>query len=106
MFAGLILLVAASQTFYQAKSDTFGCTSSDVVSRLEQIRPDEEAFQKELYQRIFHGECVHIAKRTLVEGSINEADAGMLTVDRDIQPPGYVAPLGDFEQSSVDEGRN
>jgi len=93
----LTILVAASQMLYEAKVTTFGCGSIEEVSDLQRIRADEKAFRTELYEQIFYGQCVEIEKGKLVEGSIVAANSTMLLVDREILPPGYVAPLDDFE---------
>lgn len=93
----LAALVAASPLFYQAKVPSFGCTSNDEVAKLQQMRSDQKAFQSELMQEIFYGECVEITKGQFVEGAVEAAHPSMLVVDRRILPPGYIAPIGDFE---------
>ncbi len=97
MYTILAVLVAASQMPYEAKATTFGCSSIEEVSDLQRIRADEKAFRTKLYEQIFLGQCVEIEKGKLVEGSIVSTNSTMLSVDREILPPGYVAPLDDFE---------
>jgi hypothetical protein len=98
-----VVLIAASQTLYVAKAPTFGCNSSVEVSDLQNIRSDDKAFQKSLYEQIFYGQCVVIEKGKIVVGSIDATDPSMLTVDREILPPGYLSPLADFEVKPDDE---
>ena len=88
---------AASQKTYEAKVSTFGCTSIDAVSDLQKVRADAKAFQAALVEKQMYGECVAILKGTLVQGSIEAADDSILRVNYEIDPPGYEAPLGDFE---------
>jgi hypothetical protein len=90
-------LIAASQLLYVAKVTTFGCSSIDEIAKLQSIRLEKKAFRTELYEQIFDGQCVEIARGTLVEGSIEIRDASMLLVDRQIEPPGFEAPLRDFK---------
>jgi hypothetical protein len=97
MYTLLAILVAAAPTLYEAKVMTFGCNSIEEVSDLLHIRPDEKAFQKALYEQIFYGQCVAIEKGKVVEGSVEATNSSMLLVDREILPPGYLAPLDDFE---------
>lgn len=97
MAAGIAILIAAAQTIYVAKLDSFGCTSTETVSNLQTIRTQEKSFQSDLYQKIFQGECTLIIKNTLVEGSLFEHDPSMMLVNRAVQPPGYLAPSNDFE---------
>ncbi len=99
----LAVLIAASQMLYAAKVASFGCTSREEVSTLQGLRADDKAFQMELTQQTFYGQCVEIAKGQLVEGSIDDADSSMLQVDRQIEPPGYLAPADDFEQRTGGE---
>jgi hypothetical protein len=47
-----------------------------------------------------YGECVTILKGTLVEGSIETSNKSILRVNQWIEPPGYEAPLDDFEIKS------
>jgi hypothetical protein len=91
-------LWVASQVLYVANTSTFGCTSIEEMSRLRHLRATKPAFQKELVEQIFEGQCVEITKGKLVEGAIEPGDASALRVDREIQPPGYVAPLNDFQK--------
>src|SRR5579862_6047745 len=93
----LAALVASSPTLYQAKVPSFGCTSTDEVAKLQQMRSDQKAFQTELIQQMFYGECVGITKGELVEGAVESTNPSMLLVDRRILPPGYLAPIDDFE---------
>lgn len=103
MYPLLAVLVVASQMFYyEAKVTTFGCNSNEEVSELRRIRTDEKAFQTELVQQIFYGQCIEIPKGKLVEGSVDADHSSMLQVDRQILPPGYLAPLDDFEPKPTD----
>ncbi len=100
MFTILTILVAFSQTFYEAKVTTFGCSSTEEVSELLRNRADEKAFQTELVQQVFYGQCVEITKGSMVEGSIG-SDSSLLLVDKQIEPPGYMAPIDDFERKAT-----
>jgi hypothetical protein len=86
-------------TYYVARVATFGCTSMEAVSSLRSLRPHSKEFRRELLAQIFQGECVEIAKGKLVQGVIDVDDASMLTLDRQIVPPGYLAPARDFKAS-------
>jgi len=97
----LAILLVASQTIYAAKVMTFGCTSLEEVSKLNRMRIEGTPFEKELYDEVFLGQCVTIPKGTTVEGSINKSEPPTLLVDRRIIPPGYIAPLADFEPRSA-----
>ena len=96
-----IALVASQTTYYEAKITTFGCTSMDAVSQLEKVRSDGKAFQAALMEKQIYGECVAILKGTLVQGSIEAADVSILRVNQEIDPPGYDAPLGDFQTRAM-----
>ena len=97
-----IALVASQTTYYEAKVTTFGCTSIDAVSQLQKVRSDGKAFQAALTEKQVYGECVAILKGTLVRGSIEATDGSVLRVNQEIDPPGYEAPLGDFETKPMD----
>ena len=56
-------------------------------------------------EKQIYGECVAILKGTLVQGSIGAADYSILRVNQEIDPPGYEAPLGDFETKAMDGKR-
>ena len=56
-------------------------------------------------EKQMYGECVAILKGTLVQGSIEVADDSILRVNQEIEPPGYEAPLGDFETKAMDGKR-
>jgi hypothetical protein len=88
---------ASQKTDYEAKVSTFGCTSIDAVSDLQKVRADAKAFQAALVEKQMYGECVAILKGTPVQGSIEAADDSILRVNYEIDPPGYEAPLEDFE---------
>jgi hypothetical protein len=90
-------LITASPLLYVATVTTFGCTSIDEITKLQSIRLERKAFQTELYEQIFDGQCIEIARGTLVEGSIEIRNSSMLLVDRQIEPPGFEAPLRDFK---------
>ena len=95
-------LAASQTTYYEAKVMTFGCTSIDAVSQLQKVRSDGKAFQVALMEKQIYGECVAILKGTLVQGSIEASDNSILRVNQEIDPPGYEAPLGDFETKAMD----
>ncbi len=98
MNAILAIALATSQiTYYEAKTTSFGCTSIEAVSQLQKVRSDEKAFQAALMDKQLYGECVTILQGTQVEGSIDAADNSILRVNEKIEPPGYEAPLEDFE---------
>jgi hypothetical protein len=97
-----IALVASQTTYYEAKVTTFGCTSIDAVSQLQEVRSDQKALQAVLMEKQIYGECVAILKGTLVKGSIEATDNSILRVNQEIDPPGYEAPLDDFEIKAVD----
>jgi hypothetical protein len=99
-----LALVASQTTYYEAKVTTFGCTSIDAVSQLQKVRSDGKAFQGALMEKQIYGECVAILKGTLVQGSVEATDDSILRVNPEIDPPGYEAPLGDFETKAM-EGR-
>jgi hypothetical protein len=99
-------LLVASQVLYVATTATFGCSSIEEVAKLQLIRPTKKAFQAELYEQIFEGQCVEIPKGKVVEGSIEPGASSMLLVDRRVEPPGYVAPLRDFETFKQPSGGN
>jgi hypothetical protein len=95
-----VVLVASQVTYYEAKVTTFGCTSIEEVQRLQSLRSDQKAFQMALLGKQMYGECVTILKGTLVEGSIETSNKSILRVNQWIEPPGYEAPLDDFEIKS------
>src|SRR5271166_6228917 len=97
-----VALVASQITYYEARVMTFGCTSIDAVSQLQKVRSDEKAFQAALMDKQLYGECVAILQGTQVEGSIDAADNSILRVNGKIEPPGYEAPLEDFETKAMD----
>ncbi|MBO0754291.1 MAG: hypothetical protein J2P54_00390 [Bradyrhizobiaceae bacterium] len=93
---------ASQKTYFEAKVRTFGCTSIDAVAELQKVRADAKAFQAALVEKQIYGECVAILKGTLVQGSIEAADDSILRVNHEVDPPGYEAPLGDFETTAMD----
>jgi hypothetical protein len=96
MLFGTILVT--SQVIYVANTMTFGCSSIEEIAKLQVIRADRKAFQAQLYEQIFEGQCVEIPKGKVVEGSIEPGDPLLLLVDRRIEPPGYLAPARDFRR--------
>jgi hypothetical protein len=98
-----VTLVASQITYYHATVTTFGCTSIGEVHRLQSLRSDEKAFQMALLEKQMYGECVTILKGTLVEGVIEAGDKSILRVNQRIEPPGYEAPLKDFEIKTFKE---
>jgi hypothetical protein len=100
----LAALLVASQVLYVANTTTFGCTSTEEVAKLQQIRAGRQAFQKELIEQVFEGQCVEITKGKVVEGAIEPSDSSILRVDRTIEPPGFVAPAHDFDKLKPGNG--
>lgn len=99
----LALVLAASEiTYYEAKVTSFGCTSIEAVSELKKTRADEKAFEAALMDKQVNGECVAILKGTQVQGSLEATDNSILGVNKQIEPPGYEAPLEDFEPKTTD----
>jgi hypothetical protein len=95
----LAALLATSQVLlYVADTTTFGCSSPVEVATLQRLRPTRQAFQIELYGQIFAGQCVVITRGKVVEGSIDAGNSSVLLVDRQIEPPGFMAPLHDFHK--------
>ena len=92
-----VVLVASQLTYYEAKVVSFGCTSIEEVHRLQSLRSDQKAFQMALLEKQIYGECVTILKGTLVQGSVETSDKAILRMNQQIEPPGYEAPLDDFE---------
>lgn len=100
-----IALVASQTTYYEAKTTTFGCTSIDAVSQLQKIRSDGKAFQAALMEQQVYGQCVAILKGTRVLGAVEATDKTILRVNQEIDPPGYEAPLDDFQAKAIDKKR-
>jgi hypothetical protein len=98
----LVVLAALSQVFYEAKVPTFGCTSSEEVAKLQSLRADTEAFNKQLYTQVFHGHCIPIEQGSVVDGVLEGADAAVIRVGAQVDPPGYMAPAGDFKPKTVE----
>jgi hypothetical protein len=92
-----VALITWQGTYYTAKQTSFGCTSIEAVHELEKIRSDRKAFQMALMEKQIYGECVTILKGTVVQGSIEASDQSILRVNQQVEPPGYEAPLDDFE---------
>ncbi|HTT84475.1 MAG TPA: hypothetical protein VMF67_13420 [Rhizomicrobium sp.] len=91
-------LAIAAHALFAAKIATFGCSSLDEVARLQHLRPDQRAFQTELMQQMFYGQCVAIEPGKLVIADSQASDPQVLLIDRAIEPPGYLAPAIDFER--------
>jgi hypothetical protein len=92
-----VALIAWQGTYYTAAGTSFGCTSIEAVHDLEKVRSDAKAFQMALMEKQMYGECVTILKGTVVQGSIEASDKSILRVNQQVEPPGYEAPLDDFE---------
>jgi hypothetical protein len=97
-----ILLVASPATYYVAKVASFGCTSIEAVSQLQKLRSDQQAFQAALLEKQMSGECVAILRGTQVQGSIEAGNRSILRVNAQVEPPGYEAPIDDFEIKAAD----
>jgi hypothetical protein len=91
-------IAVATHVLFAAKIATFGCGSMDELARLQHIRSNRNAFQNELMQQIFSGECVAIERGKLVIGDAQPGDTNVLLLDRAIEPPGYLAPAIEFER--------
>lgn len=100
----LAAVLAGSHFLYVAHRPTYGCSSVEEVNVLERIRGDRKSFNAALYEQIFAGQCVQIGKGKVVEGSPNGSGGGVLLVDRQLQPPGYLAPLHDFRKMAHPPG--
>jgi hypothetical protein len=92
-----VVLVASQTTYYMAKVPSFGCNSSGDLSQLQSVRSDPKALRIALTEKQIYGQCVEILKGTVVEGSIDTTDTSILRVNMQSDPPGYDAPLDDFE---------
>jgi hypothetical protein len=51
-----MVLVASQTTYYEAKITTFGCTSIDAVSQLQEVSFDQKALQATLMEKQIYGE--------------------------------------------------
>jgi hypothetical protein len=102
----LAALLAGSHLLYVARQTTYGCSSLEQVNSLERIRGDRKSFDAALYEQIFAGQCVQIGKGKVVEGSTDGAGPSVLLVDRQLQPPGFLAPLRDFRKVKPHTSRN
>jgi hypothetical protein len=91
-------LLVGSHLLYVARQTTYGCSSAEEVKALERLRGDRKSFDTALYQQIFAGQCVQIGKGKVVQGTPEGAGSAVLLVDREIQPPGFLAPLHDFRK--------
>jgi len=98
----LAVLAVAQLLVYEARVTTFGCNSISVLSELKSVRSDKEAFDKALFQQMVYGECIAIAKGQVVDGSPVEKDASVLRVGAQVTPPGFMAPLDDFQIKPAD----
>jgi hypothetical protein len=101
----LVAAAAAAQMLYTAKVASFGCSSRTEVARLQHLRSVQATFQVELIQQIFYGQCVSIAPGKRVLGTLEGHDPSLLLVDRQIEPPGYLAPRDDFAVAPAKPGK-
>ena len=101
----VVLAAAAPATYYEAKVSTFACTSIAEAHRLQGLRADVKAFQMALIEKQVHGECFAILKGTVVEGEVESSDAAILRVNKTLEPPGFEAPLKDFELKPAAGGK-
>jgi len=102
IIAAILLATAQTTDYYVAKVASFGCTSIEAVSQLQKVRADQKAFQAAMLERQMSGECVAILQGTLVQGSIESVNRSILRVNQHVEPPGYEAPLNDFEIREAD----
>jgi hypothetical protein len=98
-----VLLIGSQTIYYEAKVPTFGCTSIEEVTELQEIRSDQRAFQMKLAEKSLYGQCVTVLQGTVVEGSIEPQYNSILRVNGQVSPPGYEAPLDDFEIKAAGE---
>jgi len=96
------IVVVASALVYEAKVTTFGCNSLSVLSELKRIRTDKEAFNKALFQQMVFGECIAIPQGQVVDGAPVDKDASALRVGAQVTPPGFMAPVDDFQLKPTD----
>lgn len=92
-----VLLTITPLTYYAAKVPSFACTSMAEVHRLKGLREEPQAFVMALVEKQVHGECFAITAGTVVEGAIEDADPAILRINKTLEPPGFEAPLEDFE---------
>jgi hypothetical protein len=97
MYSILLLFISSAPVLYEAQVSSFGCTSSAEVTQLQKVRTHPEAFQKLLFTQAAYGQCIAIAKGAVVEGSVEQADIALLRINERRDPPGYMAPSGDFK---------
>lgn len=98
MYAVLVALTAAAQMTYVANVASFGCNSIEEVAELQRIRTDDEAYQKLLMAKVVYGQCIVVDPGAVVAGVLDEQDATIIRFGRDLAPPGFMAPLADFEE--------
>jgi hypothetical protein len=98
----LIVLAAATQMLYEAQVATFGCNSTGEVAKLQSMRPNQDAFQKQLMGHVFLGECIVIGQGAILEAAPEADDASVLRIERRRSPPGFMAPSGDFKAKPAD----
>lgn len=92
----LLIVWVGSHLTYIANTATFGCTSIEALSELQNIRHDEKAFNTRLIEQVFNGECLEIPKGEVVNGVLDANHELILLVGRDVAPPGFLAPKDDF----------
>ncbi len=97
-----VATLAVSTVFYEAKVETFGCTSTTELSDLQRIRSDTKAFRARLIEQIFQGQCLPIKQGSVVDGLLDDADPSVLRVGRQVAPPGFMAPIDDFKKRQGD----
>jgi hypothetical protein len=102
IIAAVLLAASPTTDYYVAKVASFGCTSIEAASQLQKLRSEQRAFQAALLERQMSGECVTILQGTLVQGSVESVDRSILRVNQHVEPPGYEAPLNDFERKAAD----
>lgn len=97
LITSAVALAELQIVYYEAKVNSFGCSSVEAVSQLKKVRSDDAAFEAALTDKQSNGDCVVILKGTQVQGSPEAADSSILRVNAQIEPPGYEAPAEDFE---------
>ena len=96
MLPMLSVLLSAATMPYVAQVPSFGCNSSADVATLQAVRPDAKSFQSLLDTKIVYSQCIAIEQGALVEGAADGTDPKVLRINARTDPPGHLAPAGDF----------
>ena len=96
MLPMLTVLLLAAAIPYVARVPSFGCNSNAEVAMLQAVRSDPKAFQDLLATKMVYGQCIAIEQGAVVEGAAEGTDPKVLRINERADPPGYMAPAGDF----------